>query len=143
VNESGFWDRARNAINEHPHGVAHKLTDMFTAGTPDALYCIEGHTGVLELKYVQVWPKRAETNVPVGLTENQRAWMLDWKEKGWGRAHVLLGVEKDWFLLEMEEIPLAPAPRLHPMYLEGVRARGAGGTFKDLKGLLPALLAQG
>lgn len=144
MNESGFWTKVRGAINAHPRGIAHKLTDMFTAGTPDAFYCIHGQTGVLELKYVPKWPVRI-VDVEVKLTENQRAWMLDWIDRGSGTAHVLLGVEQDWFLLDVAEVPPAPseekAPRINMMYLEGVRARGDGGTFRDLKSLLPAVLA--
>jgi len=141
VNEAGFWTKIRGSINAHPHGVAHKLTDMFTAGTPDALYCIEGHTGVLELKYEPAWPKRSSTEVTVGLTENQRAWMLDWATKGWGTAWVLLGVAQEWFLLQIDEVPDYPVPKIPRAYLEEVAARGYGGTFKDLKTVLPALLA--
>ena|SRR5690242_450404 len=145
MNESGFWDKVRDAINAHPRGIARKLTDMFVAGTPDARYCVEGHAGLLELKYVPKWPTRIDT-VKIELTENQRTELLLWIEKGRGTAYVLLGVEKDWFLLDLDAIPPAPGskqfPRLPVVYLEDVRARGDGGTFKDLKGLLPALLAR-
>jgi len=144
MNEARFWDKVREAINAHPRGIAHKLTDMFTAGTPDALYCIDGRAGVLELKYVPKWPVRTDT-VEVAVTENQRAWLLDWQEKGRGRANVLLGVEHFWYLLDLDEIPPAPvegkAPRLSVEYLDAVRAHGYGETMKLLKALLPLMLA--
>jgi len=144
VNEAGLWRRVREAINSYPHAQARKLTDAFTAGTPDALYCVDGIAGVLELKYTE-WPKRAATLILIELTEEQRAWLEAWERAG-GRAYVLLGVGKNWFLLRMEEIPLAPvpwkAPRVTREFLDGVLRSGRGGTFKDMNGLLPATLAQ-
>ncbi len=140
MNEASFWTKVRGAINAHPNGVAHKLTDMFTAGTPDALYCIRGHTGVLELKYVPKWPVRTGTEIAIELTENQRAWMLDWIGKGLGSGFVLLGVAQEWFLLGVDEVPDYPVPRLPVQYLKGITARGYGGTFRDLKSMLPACL---
>jgi len=146
VNEAGFWTKVRGAINDTPHARAHKLTDMFTAGTPDALYCIDGVTGVLELKYVPAWPVRDATLIEVGLTEAQRVWLEEWRGRAGGRAHVLLGVAKDWFLLELHEVPPAPAegklPRISRIALDAIRRQGRGATFKDLAGLLPATLAQ-
>lgn len=104
MNEAGFWAKVRAALHVPPRQVCRKLTDAFTAGTPDAFYVIDGVVGFLELKYVPAWPKRAGTTVKVGLTVEQRRYLEMLRAAG-ARAHVLLGVARDVFLLAPDQIP--------------------------------------
>lgn len=106
MTEAGFWDRVRDALHRPPRSVARKLTDAFTAGTPDAFYVIDGVVGFLELKYTPAWPARAGTRVRVGhgLTVEQRRYLEMLRGAG-ARAHVLLGVADRWFLLRPDQVP--------------------------------------
>jgi len=106
VNEAAFWTKVRGALHRPPRWVARKLTDAFTAGTPDAFYVIDGVVGFLELKYLQEWPVRPGTLVKVGdgVTVEQRRY-LDMLRAAGARAHVLLGVEREWFLLTPDQVP--------------------------------------
>jgi len=145
VNELGFWSKVRALFNAHPYALLKKLpAEGFGGkGTPDGLYVVDGGvTGLLEFKYEPAWPVRADTLVKVGLTTQQRAWLEEWCAKS-GRGHVLLGVAKDWFLLELHEVPPAVGdaePRISRVALDGIRRQYRGGTFKDLA-RLPELLA--
>lgn len=99
-NEGAFWGKVREALHKPPVSLCRKLTDAFTAGTPDAWYSVDGQVGFLELKYLPAWPAKAETLVSLGheVTLEQRRY-LDMLEAGNVPAYVLLGVGKALFLL--------------------------------------------
>lgn len=104
MDESGFWAKVAKAFNENGARARKLHAGMFEDGTPDGVYCVNGVTGFLELKYVPRRPVREKTPVLVRVTPTQGAWMEDWVQAG-GRAHVLLGVENEWFLLRLSDIP--------------------------------------
>jgi len=124
VNEARFWARVRKAIKAYPVSEAKKLSDAFTKGTADCAYGVDGVSGFLELKYTE-WPKRVDTTIVVDLSE---------------------GVDQDWFLIHVHEVPLAiekdKPPRMTRFQLEAIRQDGRAGTLKDLGTRLPALLAE-
>lgn len=137
MTEAWFWGRVRDAFNRRGGARLNKLpADGFAgAGIPDGLYCVDGAAGVIELKYVPRWPARESTPIRTGLTPAQVAWMSDWKRAG-GRAHVLLGVASEWFLLD---VPADHDARLSRLELDDCRRRGRSGAMHHL-GSLPALL---
>lgn len=137
MNEAWFWKRTREAFKEHGRARLNKLpADGFAgAGVPDGMYCVEGVAGVLELKYAPKWPARASTTVLPGLTPAQREWLADWVAVG-GRAHVLMGVAREWFLMD---VPPSHDTRYDRLWFEGLRHQGRAGMVKDINGL-PALL---
>ena len=144
MNEARFWARVRKAIKAYPVSEAKKLSDAFTKGTADCAYGVDGVSGFLELKYTE-WPKRVDTTIVVDLSEEQRNWLEDWC-RARVRAQVLLGVDQDWFLIHVHEVPLAiekdKPPRMTRFQLEAIRQDGRAGTLKDLGTRLPALLAE-
>lgn len=99
-NEGAFWGKVREALHKPPVSLCRKLTDAFTAGTPDAWYAVDGRVGFLELKYLPAWPAKDTTLVSLGhgVTLEQRRY-LDMLVQGNVPAHVLLGVGKQLFLL--------------------------------------------
>lgn len=129
MNEAVFWTRVRTALHAPPRWVARKLTDAFTAGTPDAFYVIDGVVGFLELKYLKSWPVRAGTLVRIGdgVTVEQRRYLEMLRAAG-ARAHVLLGVAQEWFLLQPDQVPAENRIERWKLTAPDV----PHGTFKDL-----------
>lgn len=130
-NEGAFWSAVRERLHVPPFAVCRKLTDAFTAGTPDAFYVHAGITTYLELKYAPRWPVRADT-VLVGLTPDQRMYLELLRGVG-APAWVLLGVERDVLLLEPGIIP--NDQRVH------TTALGTGAPGVRFRGRLPDLAA--
>lgn len=99
-NESAFWGSLRRVTNTTPGVVCRKTRPAGAdqTGTPDLIYCINGHAGVIELKYRRDWPKRASTSLKPGVTPEQRRWLEAWARAG-GTGHVLYGVADRWVLL--------------------------------------------
>jgi hypothetical protein len=137
MNEHGFWDKVRGILKDPPQSDANHLSAETIAGTPDCLWAIRGKMGLLELKFNRSWPVRDDTLVDVAVTVEQRRYLERIAATG-NRAQVLLGVEDEWFLLEMHEVPPAPDPKKPPkisrLALAGVRRAGRAGSI-DKKGL--------
>ena len=104
-NEGAFWGKVREALHKPPVSLCRKLTDAFTAGTPDAWYAVDGRVGFLELKYLPAWPAKDTTLVSLGhgVTLEQRRY-LDMLVQGGVPAWVLLGVAKDMFILRPQTV---------------------------------------
>lgn len=141
-NEGSFWTKVRNEFHKTPRQRLRRFTDNLGPGAPDGLYTANGVTGVLELKYLPRWPVRAGTKIKVGkdgLSEPQRMWLEDWEACG-GRAHVLLGVDQEWFLLRLHEVP--EDNYITRLALDAIRRDGRAGMMRDLKRLSVVLTGQ-
>lgn len=137
MNEARFWAKVREALNEPPSAMASKLSAEVIAGTPDCLWAIDGKMGLIELKYEPTMPKREKTRVTCAVTAEQRRFLERVAATG-GRAQVLLGVAKEWFLLEIHEVPEPSgpgAPKVPRPTLEACRRTGRSGTIKELSKL--------
>jgi hypothetical protein len=76
-----------------------RIESKTEAGISDVLYCIQGHTGWLELKELEDWPKRASTPVRIHhLMLEQVTFLESWQASG-GKAHLLLQVNRNYLLL--------------------------------------------
>lgn len=105
MNESGFWRKIRQAAKRHPDTVAWKVQDQFNAGLPDVSLRVGEVAGYLELKYVKDYPARDSTPIWVKVSASQRAHLQEWRgpERA-GAAFVLLGVDQDWYLLDVSDL---------------------------------------
>lgn len=84
----GFWKRIENSVEE---------------GFPDTLYCIQGRTGLAELKYMRHWPKKAETKTTLGVRPIQEFFLRQWKKNG-GRGWVIARVGDEWLLIDPDNL---------------------------------------
>lgn len=152
-NEAAFWGKVRGVLHDpHARRVARKLTDAFTAGTPDCFYIIDGITGFLELKYLPTWPKREDTPVSLGssVSAEQRRY-LEMLVAAGAPAHVLLGIgrdgtHQDLFLIRVQDLPPGEPQRVPRAWLAGPTiARPAYGSLVEALRLLrqagPGVLA--
>lgn len=95
----GFWAKVvRPVLERPPESVANKVQDVHNKGLPDVDYCVRGVSGKLELKYVASWPVRATTQIKIDVSKEQRMQLRRWHNAG-GQCYVLLGVQRNWYLL--------------------------------------------
>lgn len=125
MKESDFWSRVvRPALNRPPTAVAKKVQDAYNRGMPDVRYCVGGRSGWLELKYIKERPKRPTTPLHINLSVEQARQLSEWHGAG-DRAHVLVGVEKTWYLLRHDVPQRVPEQDLGPWVIEA-------GTMKQI-----------
>lgn len=75
-----------------PFGVIVPVESPITPGFPDYIYCLSQKMGVLELKYLENWPKRPMTPIRIGtLTLEQTLWAEGWAVAG-GRYRMMLRI---------------------------------------------------
>lgn len=105
MTEKSFWKRLRRDLKGRDEDVtAWKVQDAFNAGLPDVSLRVGAAAAYLELKYVKEYPVRSSTNVWIGLSANQRQHLREWRgSRGDGLGFVLLGVGRDWYLLDPED----------------------------------------
>lgn len=105
MSEANFWRRVRGALHDPPRTLCRKLSDAFTAGTPDAYYVVRGTVGFLELKYKADWPVRVTTPVRPGITVEQRRY-LETLVAAKAPAFVFIGIGRDfWALCDPRRLP--------------------------------------
>lgn len=93
--EKQMWDRLRKVLIDLRLDPV-RVENPALPGTPDVNY-IEGW---IELKYVEAWPKKAETPLRIPhYTSEQKTWLMRRWIKG-GNAFMLLRVGDDWILLD-------------------------------------------
>lgn len=98
--ERSLWATTRR--NLALYGVLQRIESPIIKGIPDVVYCLLGHTGWLELKELDEWPKRATTTVTIkSLQLEQVLFMENWVRSR-GAAHLLLQAERDYLLLDAE-----------------------------------------
>ena len=110
--EKGFWGSLKRHTNQAKKRGADihfaKCQDAFNSGWPDVVYRVESTTGLMELKYVQQWPKRSTTKVKFKATAAQIQQLKNWYGKnGTGQSYGLLGVDREWFLLDVSTVEIA------------------------------------
>lgn len=138
-NETAFQRKLTKTCNAIPGVRIERFTDAVNRGAPDVLYCVEGFTGVIELKYLPKWPARKTSPVHVGsggLSDHQRLWLLRWRG-ALGIGFVLLGIDREWFLFHPWEIPAENTltrDQFRPLYAD---ARW-GTDLRDLPRVLKA-----
>ncbi len=98
--ESALWQTVRRHLL--PHGLLIRVENRVGPGTPDVVYCIRGRVGWLELKHVARWPARDHLTLR-HLTQLQILWLQQWRAE-WGRAWILLQVDRDYMFLPPEPI---------------------------------------
>jgi hypothetical protein len=97
LSESSLWAYLRQGMKGRWHATRHE--DKFNLGIPDVSYGLSGVNGWIELKAKFAWPKRAMSPVPVGLSKEQRRWILDRGDFG-GNTWVLLRVRNEYLLFD-------------------------------------------
>lgn len=99
LSERALWTNTRKHLA--PYGRLLRIESGLTEqGIPDVIYCIRGHTGWLELKFVKTWPLRESTPLRVDhLTLEQVLFAETWSAAG-GTVHTLIQVERSYFLLD-------------------------------------------
>lgn len=94
--ERALWHTVRKAWG--PFGVLKRIENSTETGTPDLSYCLMKHSGWIELKHLQAWPKRATTPLVVEhFTSAQADWLDEWSRAG-GDAWLLLQVGREYAL---------------------------------------------
>jgi hypothetical protein len=95
--ERALWRSVK--ANLGPYGAFVRIESSTNKGIADVAYCINTHSGWLELKYLDAWPKRAATFVKVpSLTLDQVLFLERWYDSG-GAAYLLLRVGRSYMLL--------------------------------------------
>lgn len=74
-----------------------RIENITEVGTPDVNYCVKGCEGWIELKHVAAVPLRETTPVKIGLTVEQRNWIIEREVQG-GRTFILAQIERELFL---------------------------------------------
>lgn len=99
MSEKNLWKRLRKGLA--PYLELQRLEDRYSRGVPDVLYAGPkdvlggaGRIGVVELKYLRAWPKRATTVVRLPTyRQEQRLWL-----QRFGRL-----TDAAWLLLQVEK----------------------------------------
>lgn len=112
MNESSWWSSHIKPRWHNPTKgqVAWKVQDAFNAGLPDVDVVFSGVAAKLELKYDVAWPKRPGTPVWFSTLDKvtrakaivsaaQFNHLQQWHQGG-GNAFVLIGIGREWVLLE-------------------------------------------
>ncbi len=87
--------RAKGVLTTHHE-------DALQSGIPDLSYSGGGHHGWIELKWLEAWPKRADTIVRVPhYTKEQKHFLLSRGRAG-GRCWLLLRVGREHLLFDHE-----------------------------------------
>lgn len=107
MSETKLWQRVRK--NLAPYGQLHRIENSLKAGTPDAVYCLRGVTGWIELKHSPAWPARPTTVVkPKKFTREQAVFLLDWTRVE-GFAFLLWQIGHDTLLFDGRDVELVYA----------------------------------
>lgn len=151
MNEAGFWSGfVKKALHAPEHGrIAWKLQDATNRGLPDVVAVNRSQVALIELKYVKEYPKREDTRIPVNVSVEQRRRLEQW-HRAHGQAYVLVGVEKDWYLLpwdadhatrdELLEHPRGPRSKNgHEALIQAVFYPNT----KRFSGYIPVLVVEG
>tara|TARA_R110000851_G_scaffold9428_5_gene35078 strand:+ start:1248 stop:1664 length:417 start_codon:yes stop_codon:yes gene_type:complete len=91
VREIDLWNiHVKPALNFGTR-LAWKIGTSTRAGIPDVIYRNNGEVAFIEMKNLKP-PKRATTNITLGLSIEQRAHLREWGEDGKGHAFVLAAI---------------------------------------------------
>lgn len=131
MNEAGFWSGfVKEALHKPEEGrIAWKLQDATNRGLPDVLAVEAGDTALIELKYVKEYPKRDDTNIQINTSVEQVRRLAQWAQAG-GLAYVLIGVDKDWYLLP-HHVARSMTRRQLFNFHHGVRSKNYHLTLRD------------
>ena len=88
MSEKSFWTLIRNSLALRMHRVENKVMQ----GMPDVHYIRNGKSGWIELKYIDLWPKK---RVSCGLMLNQSIWLKDYKAHK-GSCWILVRIENNF-----------------------------------------------
>ncbi len=96
--EQKLWDRMRNALKGKIY--LERVENIVNPGCPDVDAMWEGIVLPIELKALEVYPKRRSTSVlgRKGLNRNQLNWWLNWRRWG-GSGFIVVGVVMDVFVV--------------------------------------------
>lgn len=122
TSERGLWHTLRREMS--CFGELRRIENRVDLGTPDVVYCLQSYCGFLELKELDVWPKRWLTIDC--LTKEQVLWLRAWERAG-GTAHLLVQVERSYLLFDPDaanliytrSLPSASAREVAKVYGEG------------------------
>lgn len=103
--ESNLWNKLKSGMKTR-WDAAERHEDLSSLGVADVSFVVDGYHGWMELKIVDLWPKRPETPLRIPhLTDEQKAWLLR-KGLAGGRTWLLLQVESDVLLIRWSEVML-------------------------------------
>ena len=131
MDERGWWSSQVSPKWNTDKWTAWKVQNYNNPGMLDAICCFEGTAAFVETKWLKPgWPKRATTEVDVGLSPEQLRHFTDWLKSD-GLGFVLLGVQdpRSWLLFDAHVFLDLEAKHLTPTRaeLEGVSIlHGAG-----------------
>lgn len=105
MSEKNLWHKLRTGLA--PYLRLQRIEDRYSRGVPDVLYagrigdnlCFRT-LGLVELKFLKAWPKRATTTAALRtFRPEQRAWLKLFGEASNGAVYVLLQVGRTDLLL--------------------------------------------
>ena len=88
MSEKNFWTLVRNSLDLKMYRVENKVMQ----GMPDVHYIRDGKSGWIELKYLDLWPKK---RIACGIMLNQSLWLKEYKDHK-GKCWILLRVGRDF-----------------------------------------------
>jgi hypothetical protein len=88
MSEKNFWTLVRNSLDLKMYRVENRVMQ----GMPDVHYIRDGKSGWIELKYLDLWPKK---RIACGLMLSQSLWLKEYKEHK-GKCWILLRVGRDF-----------------------------------------------
>lgn len=113
LNEKKWWSTHVKPRWHRPDKsrLANKVQDAFNAGLPDVDACFNGVVAKIELKYAVAWPKYETTLLTFSKNKNDNSYCVAspgqvvqlrlWNQCG-GHAFLLIGVGKEWFLVNIK-----------------------------------------
>ena len=98
--ESALWQTTKRGLS--PFGRLVRIESPLTEpGIPDVIYCLLGHSGWIELKQIDSWPKRDTTALKIPhLRLEQVLFLENWcRRHASGKAWGLFQIARDYLLL--------------------------------------------
>lgn len=126
MNENEWWGKKIKPVWHNPlmGRVVRKVQDIHNPGLPDVDFCFNGVAGKIELKFVDHYHVKSEhaytfskytkkkgedtgeiqtTPKPSVVSREQYRNLEEWAGAG-GNAYVLIGIEKDWWLIAFKDL---------------------------------------
>jgi len=96
--EKQIWQTIRSKLNDF---FIQRVETSIERGIPDEFYCVDGHAGWLEGKYLRS-PKREKTKLKLKLSIEQIAWHKSYSYHG-GLVYIIVKKDKEIFLFDSSD----------------------------------------
>ena len=96
--EKQIWQTIRSKLNDF---FIQRIETSIERGIPDVFYCVDGHAGWLEGKYLRS-PKREKTKLKLKLSIEQIAWHKSYSYNG-GLVYLIVKKDREIFLFNSSD----------------------------------------